>query len=568
MLEVLRIKNFAIIDEMEIPFGPGLNILSGETGAGKSIVLSAIGFLLGGRAQADAVRRGCDEAIIEGLFDGSALDWLGSRLETLGLVADGSQLLIRRVLSVHGRNRVYINGHLATVQILQTVAEGLVDLCGQHEHQSLLKAAYQCDLLDRSSGSMKVVTEVRALFNEWKDVAGDLSALKLSLEERTRRLDYLRFQMQEIDTLSPRHGEYDELLAKRKLLQSSEARQRLAEEAKTALEGGGSDREGSDASVLDTLRRVEGRLQNLAQLDSIALSWTERFHRIRLELDDLSLELGRYTEASAVDSGTVDAIETRIDGYQKLKRKFGAAFDELDAEIEKIQAEVRTLENSDSRYAELEARLLENEKKLHEGFLRVTKQRKQAAKKLESAVEKEFRELRMAEAKFQTVIETSERLEDATETGLGNKIEFRMETNPGEGFRPLAKIASGGELSRVMLALRQVVSDRGQIGVYLFDEIDSGMSGPTAFEVGKKLKRVAAANQVICITHLAQVAAFADHHLVVEKRVEKNRTSVEIQRLGEGGRETELARMLGTDRRSQATVRNARELVAQAQALH
>lgn len=556
MLETLKIKNIAIIDSAEIPFRSGLNILSGETGAGKSIVIESIALLLGGRASVDLIRSGCDEAQVEGLFDLTDLSWMQERLEKYGYPCENHQLLIKRTVVRSGKHRIYINGELATLNILADVCEGLIDLCGQHEHQSLLRPTTQLELLDRYGGLEKSALKFSEIFTEARALETSLTQLKNAAHESRQRTDFLRFQIGELKEAALESGEDAQLQQEKTLLQSVEARATAANAIQSIL-----DNEGDGA--LNALRAGLNKSRALSQLDGKASVISEGLERALAELDEVSLQLGRYTDSVEVAPERLMEIQDRLALLANLRRKYGASVEEMLATLEKLENEFQTLESSDSCIQELEAKLADSNKILEKAAATLSQSRGKIARTFSETVTKELKDLKMGEARF--AIELTLKTDRSTWTATGaDTIQFTVQTNKGETSKPLGKVASGGELSRLMLAIRRVISDRGGIGVYLFDEIDAGIGGQTAFEVGKKLRSVAKYNQVICITHLPQVASFADHHLSVRKQSEGKRTLTTVVELDTRSRKEELARMLGGHTLTKKSLENAGELLEMA----
>ena len=553
MLQTLNIKNIAIIDSAEITFKEGLNILSGETGAGKSIIIEAISLLLGSRAKAEWVRSGCEEAVIEGLFDISDMSWMPARLDKLGINSSDSELLIRRSIHQGGKHRIHVNGQLATVAILQELCEGLVDLCGQHEHQSLTKPPVQLGLLDQY-GELKVLANsVSEKVSQLRAFRDEKTLILKSEAEREKRLDFLKFQIEELRSANLREGE-DELLQREKqLLQSAEARLQVAEAARQALEADGE-------GALNLLRAAQAKAKSLKQLDDRSGNIAEALERATAEAEDAAISLNRYLGSVDLNSELLEEIQARLSLIADFRRKYGASIPEMLTTLSRLDEEFTALNQAEVRLKDLDKQIetLRNElarigKKLSQG-------RKKAAEQLSAEVTKELKDLKMSDARFEVELTVSDNVDEWTLSGA-DQIQFTIQTNRGEPARPLGKIASGGELSRLMLAVRRIISDHGNIGVYLFDEVDAGIGGQVAFEVGKKLKSVAKNNQVLCITHLPQVASFADHHLVVRKGTKGSRTMTEVLALKKSERKEELARMLGGPELTKKSLENASELL-------
>jgi len=541
VLERIRIQNIAIIDEAEIEFQSGLNIISGETGAGKSIVIDAISLLLGGRANIDLVRAGCDEGIVEGVFDLSKLDKIQKRCLEKDFKIEDDFLLIKRILSKSGKNRIYVNGQLATRSILLELCEGLVDLCGQHEHQTLLKSSTQMDLIDRYAGLQEKVKNFLLEFESLKEDQKELKLIENTLSDENKRKDFLDFQIQEILNANLVPGEDEKLLSEKKVLQSTEQRMQFAKTAIEILEG--SDE--IEFSALSSLKNALSKVRNLAQLDTTAIDISTNLEKALLEIEESSYELNKYLEKCDLREERFLLVQERVSLISDLKKKYGQTLFDVLKTLEVLQKESELISTAQERFERLNKIISEKIIKLKIKSPEITAARKKGSKLFSKSIDAELCDLNMDEAHFEVKIdELDDPSEWSSELGA-NTIDFLIQTNKGEECKSLNKIASGGELSRIMLAIRRVISDRGGIGVYLFDEIDAGIGGKTAIQVGKKLKSVSEQNQVICITHLPQIASFADYHLCVVKKVKGNRTTTEIVTLSDVDRKKELNRMIG-----------------------
>jgi DNA repair protein RecN (Recombination protein N) len=558
MLQTIKIRNFALIENAEIPFEKGLNVLSGETGAGKSIVLEAISLLLGGRAQTEVVRSGSDEAVVEGLFDIKELPWLQVRLQESGIECSQNELLIKRTINKSGKNRIFMNGELATLTMLSKICEDLVDLCGQHEHQSLFKSAVQLDLLDRFAKLEASRESAKIQFLRARSLREECESLKRKEEERVQRLAFIQFQIQELKDAALQAGEDEALSEEKKLLQSSEQRLSLMNQVHGAIDG--------DEGALNALKTAISKAKALIQIDPSAEELYQALERGVIEIEEASRLAGAYLSRADASPERLEEVQERLALIVSLRRKYGATIEEMLAHLEKLEEEQELLEDLSTRLEGLE----EEFEKARAGAVKLARdlfqRRKKGAEAFTLAVSKELKELRMQDAEVTLSLEFTEDLAAWGEDSLGAGVELRVQTNLGEEPKAIQKIVSGGELSRLMLAIRRVIADRGGIGVYLFDEIDAGLGGQTAFTVGKKLKSVAKHNQVLCITHVPQVACFADHHLSISKHVVKGRTVTEIEALPIEGRREEIARMLGSEKLTPSALKNARELMESARA--
>ncbi len=557
MLEILRIKNIAIIDSAEINFKKGLNIISGETGAGKSIVIEAISLLLGSRASTELIRSGCDEAIIEGLFDISDIPWMTPRLDQYGFSENPSELLIKRTVHRAGRHRISVNGELATLTVLQNLCEGLIDLCGQHEHQSLLKPNTQLELLDRYGGLTESTRTLSQSLSQFRSMNKERELLEKAESERAKRVDFVKFQIDEIRAAQLEAGEDEKLQKEKQLLQSTGSRVQAAENVRLILES-------EEDGVIHSLRLAFQKLRTLIQLDPQAKTLSEALERAVAETEEVTLGLNRYLSTVELNPERLQTIQERLSLLADLRRKYGTRVTDILEHLAQLEEEYSSFGQVSERLHGLIHDLALLDIELRKQGKKLSQARKKISELLASSVTAELKDLKMSEAKFLIELSLKEELMEWNSFG-GDSIQFLVQTNRGEPARPLGKTASGGELSRLMLAIRRVIADRGGIGVYLFDEIDAGIGGQTAFQVGKKLKSVASYNQVICITHLPQVASFADHHLVVRKSISGKRTLTEIAELTHDSRKEELARMLGGPDLTLKSLENASELLELAQ---
>ncbi len=558
MLQTIKIRNFALIENAEIPFEMGLNVLSGETGAGKSIVLEAISLLLGGRAQTEVIRSGSEEAVVEGLFDIKELPWLKVRLQEVGIDCAQNELLIKRTINKNGKNRIFMNGELATLSMLSKVCEDLVDLCGQHEHQSLFKSAVQLDLLDRFAKLEATRELARVQFLRARSLWEECESLKRKEEERVQRLAFIQFQIQELKDAALQPGEDETLSQEKKLLQSSEQRLSLMGQVHAALDG--------DEGALQALKTALAKAKTLLQMDEGVDELYRALERGMIEIEEASQLAGAYLARVDASPERLEAVQDRLALIVSLRRKYGATIEEMLSHLEKLESERELLENLSTRLGGLE----EEYEKARAQAVKLAKdlfqKRKRGTQAFTLAVSKELKELRMQDAEVTISLQFNEDISGWGEDALGSLVDLLVQTNLGEEQKAIQKIVSGGELSRLMLAIRRVIADRGGIGVYLFDEIDAGLGGQTAFTVGKKLKSVAKHNQVLCITHVPQVACFADHHLSISKHSTKGRTVTEIAVLPIEGRREEIARMLGSEKLTPSALKNARELMESARA--
>ena len=550
MLCELNIRNFVIIDRLSLTFAAGLNVLTGETGAGKSIIIDAIDLLLGGKARTDLIRTGEEEAVVEALFDLKTATHLRATLAEAGF-DNGDDLLVRRVLSLAGKNRIYVNGALATAAQLQAWLTQIVAIYGQHEQFTLARAETHGQLLDSYAGLLTVLASYRRLYEQIRKIREELARLDRAEQERQQRLDLLDYQIKEIAAAAPQPGEDVQLLAERTLLQHAE---KLA-----AIAGGGYDdlyaREGA---ICETLTRLSSQLQEGAAIDPHLAPLAEAVQSAFFALEDSATQLRAYAEQIAFDAARMEEIENRLDLLHRLKRKYGATIEAVLAHHAAASREFADLVDLDATRGAWEKELRADEEALRALGAELTQARTLAASRLQQGVEGELRDLAMPKARFSVVLTP---LAAPGPYGL-EKMEFLLQANPGEVARPLAKVASGGELSRLMLAIQRTAPAGAEVATLIFDEVDTGIGGAAATAVGEKLQAVAVGRQVLCITHLPQVAAFAHQHFQVGKEETSDaRTITTVRHLTAEEQVGEIARMLGGARMTESTIAHARELI-------
>ncbi|MBE0504388.1 MAG: DNA repair protein RecN [Desulfuromonadales bacterium] len=550
MLCELNIRNFVIIDRLSLSFASGLNVLTGETGAGKSIIIDAIDLLLGGKARTDLIRTGEEEAVVEALFDLKQATNLRAALAEAG-VDNGDELLVRRILSLSGKNRIYVNGTLATAAQLQSWLPQIVAIYGQHEQFTLARAEIHGQLLDSYAGIQNEVAAYRRLYEEIRHLRAELTRLDRAEQERQQRLDLLDYQQQEIAAAVLQPGEDAQLLSERTLLQHAG---KLA-----AIAGGGyDDLYAKEGAICETLTRLAGQLQEGAGIDPHLTPLAEAVQSAFYVLEDSAAQLRDYAAQIAFDAVRMEEIEFRLDLLHRLKRKYGATIEAILAHHRAVCHELAELSNLDATRAALEKKLQGDDAALLQIGEQLTRRRAAAAVTLQHGVERELRDLAMPKARFSVALAPL-----PTPGPLGcEKIEFLLQANPGEVARPLAKVASGGELSRLMLAIQRTAPAGAEVATLIFDEVDAGIGGAAATAVGEKLRAVASSRQVLCITHLPQVAAFAHHHYRVGKAETADaRTITTVQLLAAEEQVHEIARMLGGAKITDSTTVHARELI-------
>jgi len=544
MLMCLRVRNFAIIDELEVELGAGLNVVTGETGAGKSILIDALQLVLGGRGRPEVVRGGEASAEVEAMFDLSKRPEVMARLEALDL-ADGTELILRRVVQKTGRTKAYVNGRLTSVSQLAQLAGDLGDISSQHEHHTLVDAASHRDYLDAFGGLQALVAEMRRVHARVAEADEALSALTHATRERRQREDLLRFQVDEIRTLAPLPDEEQALVTERD-------RQRHGERLAQLTCGGEDALYASDEALCSVLSRVAMQIDEAAGLDTTLTPIGEQLWAAHAQLEDAARELGSYGQRVSVDPQRLAEIEDRLDGLSTLRRKYGDSIEAVLEHAQRAEAELEALDSSQERQQQLEAEHAEALKLATAAATKLTKRRRTASRKLASAMQAELADLSMKDACVTVAVQPLPVREGGLRVGEAglmahgcDAVEFRLAANAGEPPQPLKKIASGGELSRTMLAIKRVLGGLGPGGLYVFDEVDAGVGGAVAECIGAKLADVAEHHQVICITHLAQIAAFADEHFRVLKEVDEGRTRSQIVKLPAKQRLEEVARMLG-----------------------
>jgi DNA repair protein RecN (Recombination protein N) len=558
MLKLLRISNIALIPALELEFGPGLTLLTGETGAGKSILIDALSLLLGERASADLIRTGEERAAVEAVLETKDARRL---LDAHRLPADGDEIIIRRELSAGGKGKATVNGALVPVGLLRELAPRLVAIHGQHEPQGLLDPETHLDLLDRHAGLVPRRASVGETFKHLREVEGRLEALRKDRREAERRREMLEYQVAEIDKAALAPGE-EETLRREKVLQANAGRlAALSGEAYAILY------ENEDA-VVGRLGQAYRRVEELAGIDPAFVPYLEARAGMKAQLEDLSLFLRDYREHLAVSPGRLDEIESRLALVERLKRKYGATVEEVLAFAARCRQELQAFGTPEEQERALEAERASLADSYLEDARELSRKRRAAANDLEKKVQAELALLAMEKTRFKVrfVPDTpSHAAGDSsawTEKGL-ETAEFLLSPNPGEELRPLARIASGGELSRIMLALESVAVLEARSQTLVFDEVDAGIGGRAAEIVGRKLKGMAARHQVLCVTHLPQIASRADHHWRVRKHVERGRTVTDVDPLDREQRVEEIARMLGGETVTDTARDHAREMVNQ-----
>jgi len=558
MLTDLRIKNFAIIDDLHISFSPGLTILSGETGAGKSIIVGALNQVLGERATGDLVRTGENEAVVEALFDTSGDDAFSHYLAEKGVSLNDNNLLVKRVISREGKNKVMVNGNLATLGMLTVISEPLLTISGQHAHQELLRPQNHLDILDSFGGLLSLREQYRETFQTRQQTKQELAHLRAEAMRETERKELLSFQWQEIEAARLVPGEEEALKNEKKILHNASKLITTAQGIYDGIYGG-------EEAVLSRLNRDLRSLREITGIDPTITPLAETLDSALIQLEDVAISLRDYGQRIRYDPQQLDAIESRLDALHRLKGKYGASIKEILAYQDMIKKDLEQISQRKDRMRKLEEDYEAASTKAVTQAEELSRKRKEAAQTLCQKMEKELQTLGMPNAAFVAGITASEG-QSLDETGM-DRVEFLFSSNPGEEVRPLARIASGGELSRIMLAFRHILSREEGIFTLVFDEVDSGIGGATAEVVGKKLLEISRYYQTICITHLPQIACCGDTHYSISKELADNRVKTRVKVLDPEDRVAEIARMLGGTEITSKTRTLAKEMIDMSKSL-
>jgi DNA repair protein RecN (Recombination protein N) len=543
MLKELRVRNFAIIDDLTLEFSPGFNVLTGETGAGKSIVIGALGIALGQRAYTEMIKTGRTEASVEAYFAVRDLP----ALEALG-IASGDGIIIRRNLSSSGKTRAYINDTMVSVQSLAELGRALVDIHGQHEHQSLLSTDHQLRLLDHYGRLDGERAAVEAAFHEVQAIEERIAGLRHSERERAQRLDLLRYQIEEIASSGLEEEEDVRLEAERSVLANLQRLNELLEESCGLLWGG-------EGSCLEKLTEALARLREMSSMDRSVAEPLSVLESALPLVQDVSHSLRGYRDTYSADPGRLDYVQERLELIKALKRKYGDTIGEVLKFKEEAEGEVRTLEMSEEVSGALDAELRGKREGLEALAAGLSVKRQGAAKDLEAATKSVLKGLALEKADFRIDM----RKVPVNPSGM-DSLEFFFSANRGEALKPLGKVASGGELSRIMLAIKSALRDADDKPVLIFDEVDAGIGGRTAHNVARRLKELSRGRQVLCITHLPQIASLADSHLLIEKGSKRDSVYVTVREVSGQERQREIARML-SGKVTETSLRHAREIM-------
>jgi DNA repair protein RecN (Recombination protein N) len=563
MLRELTIRNLAVLEEAKVAFAAGLNVLTGETGAGKSIVIDALLLVRGARVQADLIRTGAETASVEAVFEVPPSGPVAAVLDEAGHAPADGQLVIKRELSRSGRHRVFVNDSAATAGLLERLGDVLVEIHGQHEHQRLMEPARQLDLLDRFADCEEARLRLGELWRRWDMARSELARIRDEARKGARKEELYRWELSEIDAVQLRDGEEDELRGERRRLQNAERIHAGLQEVMDLLQ--------EDAQAAGArLGRAASLLRELSRFDSDVGAPIEALEGAQAYVEDAVARARALRDRAVMDPDRLRLVDERLDAISSIKRKYGETTAAVSAYREEIARALDRIERHDAIVEEMQAEVARASEAAGRQGRELSETRTEAAPRLERLIQRELRTLGMDHARFRVAL----RRETAGAEGLASgpdgwrlgargaeSAEFLLSANPGEELKPLAKVISGGELSRTMLAIKTILAASEDVPSMVFDEVDAGIGGRVADAVGHKLRQTAAGRQVLCVTHLAPIAAYAEHHLLVEKRVAKGATKTTVTALDGGGQVEEIARMLGGERITDASRRHARELL-------
>jgi DNA repair protein RecN (Recombination protein N) len=551
MLVELAIESYAVIENLRVKFHAGLNLLSGETGSGKSIVVDALGLLLGSRASGEMIRTGADRARVSGIFEVSPTPALVKLLENAGFALEDNELLVEREILAGGKSRAFVANRPATAAFLKDLAPHLGDIHGQHDQQQLFSSTVQREMLDAFSGAP--AEEAATIYHRWRSAQSELEELDRTSQERLRLADLWSFQAKEIEAVDPKPGEDAGLENERRVLRNVVRLEETAGAAYASLYD-------NPESAAAQLRTGAKRLEELARIDESAREMLTTLQPAAIAVDEAAHALRHYLSKLEADPARLDEIESRLSALEKLKRKYGATVDEVLAFFEGVRRQLASVENSNERRATLLKEVEASAATFESVAARLTEARCDAARRLAKRVEQELASLAMEKTRVEIRVSAAPWSESGADA-----VEILISPNPGEEPKPLEKIASGGELSRIALALKTCTApgraSKHAPRTLVFDEIDAGVGGSAAEAVGRRLKKLAVTSQVLCVTHLPQIAGFADHHYYVEKQTVKGRTLAAIEELSPAGRTREIGRMLSGERVTPEALRHAEQLL-------
>ena len=556
MLSLLHIENIALIQSADIRFEPGFNVLTGETGAGKSIVIDSIGAVLGERTSRELIRTGAKSALVTAVFTQvPPLPWL----EENGFPTGEEELLLQRELQGDGRNVCRIDGKLVTVAQLRELGRQLLNIHGQHDGQQLLDPASHLGYLDQFGGCQPLLESYQEAYRKWHDIRREMDKLQMDEAERSRRVDTLNYQIQELERAQLKAGEDEELSARRTLLRSAGRLMEAVQSAEFALSGD-EDRDGACSLIA----QAEGEVQGVSSISPELSELSEKLTALRCAADDAADTLRDLSRSFDFSPGELDQVEERLDLLYRLRKKYGPTVEDMLSYLDRCRKELDQIQYADDTLARLEKDLKKAQKEAARRGESLSQARREAAGALQARVQEELRQLDMPKVQFQTEFTPKGGEAGMDETGL-DEVQFLMSANLGEALKPIQKVASGGELARIMLALKNVLAEGDQIGTLVFDEVDTGVSGRAAQKVAEKMAQVARGKQVLCVTHLPQIAAMADTHFSVQKGEREGRTYTRLERLDRSQRREELARLIGGASITPSLLESAEELLRQAE---
>ena len=556
MLSLLHIENIALIQSADIRFEPGFNVLTGETGAGKSIVIDSIGAVLGERTSRELIRTGAKSALVTAVFTQvPPLPWL----EENGFPTGEEELLLQRELQGDGRNVCRIDGKLVTVAQLRELGRQLLNIHGQHDGQQLLDPASHLGYLDQFGGCQPLLEYYQEAYRRWHGIRREMDKLQMDEAERSRRVDTLNYQIQELERAQLKAGEDEELSARRTLLRSAGRLMEAVQSAEFALSGD-EDRDGACSLIA----QAEGEVQGVSSISPELGELSEKLTALRCAADDAADTLRDLSRSFDFSPGELDQVEERLDLLYRLRKKYGPTVEDMLSYLDRCRKELDQIQYADDTLARLEKDLKKAQKEAARRGEVLSQARREAAGALQARVQEELRQLDMPKVRFQTEFTPKGGEAGMDETGL-DEVQFLMSANLGEALKPIQKVASGGELARIMLALKNVLAEGDQIGTLVFDEVDTGVSGRAAQKVAEKMAQVARGKQVLCVTHLPQIAAMADTHFSVQKGEREGRTYTRLERLDRSQRREELARLIGGASITPSLLESAEELLRQAE---
>ena len=553
MLNQLSVRNVAVIDKLDINLHDGVSVLTGETGAGKSIIIDSINMILGDRANKELVRYGTDKAVVQAVFD--APKSVINILEENDIDVEDGTVIITRQVTKEGKSVARINGMVVTLNILREISDRLINIHGQHDNQALLTPIRHITFLDAYADNEEYINRYKDILSKKREIEKKISSLEMDEQEKMQRIDLLEYQVKEIKKASLEKDEEDDLREQRDIYTNAEQITKSVNEAYMNLYEGDEIQ-----SAYDGISIAVNEISQISDLNPQLKSIYDTLNEIMYSLEDTAHEIKEFGETVEFDEQALNEIEERLDLISRLKRKYGNSIEEILEYLKEAESELNDIKLSDERTNELKEELKNITKELKEKGNVLTQRRENAAKVLEENIEKSLHELNMEKSKFKVSIENDGTFYD---NGM-DKVEFLISTNPGEPLKPLVKIASGGELSRVMLAIKSILADSDGVDTMIFDEIDTGVSGKAAMSIAKKLAVIAKNKQVICITHLPQLTAMADNHYLIQKNTDGEMASTTLKELDEEGRELELARIIDGGEVTELALSHAKQMLENA----